>query len=336
MEYYFINPEASYITDEELNKIRELGFPYYQFTDDYLKLFLKLRNLDLSSIVHNIDGQFYFKRITFYNKLATVFFPHMYTIKVKGAKKTPMEAFYNDKFLRKAIRLIQSYSLPINSNNLLRKLTIVLGTQCVANFRPDVALYMYNYYGNQGKVLDLCMGFGGRLVGFLASNCTEYIGTDVNTMNNQGYDAILSTYNIDNKTVHYFNTPAEEFLYKENYFDFVFTSPPYFSRELYSNDALQSCIRYNTFESWVQNFLYKLIDNSIKATIVNGYIAINIADVRIYTKYYPLATITKDYMDAQHNLQLERIIYYSMPQLGKSTGKGFTRNEPILIYKKIK
>ena len=38
-------------------------------------------------------------------------------------------------------------------------------------------------------------------------------------------------------------------------FDLSFTSPPYFRREIYSDEPTQSCNRYTTPESWRDGFL---------------------------------------------------------------------------------
>lgn len=53
-----------------------------------------------------------------------------------------------------------------------------MNKQSVSNFRPTSAKYFYNKYGNNGVVWDMCAGWGGRLFGFLSSNCNTYIGTE--------------------------------------------------------------------------------------------------------------------------------------------------------------
>ena len=50
----------------------------------------------------------------------------------------------------------------------------------------------------------------------------------------------------------------EDFDYSEyeNYFDVVFTSPPYFSVERYSHDDTQSWVRYKNIDVWNEYFLH--------------------------------------------------------------------------------
>ena len=44
----------------------------------------------------------------------------------------------------------------------------------------------------------------------------------------------------------------------ENHFDTIFTSPPYFNVEKYSDEDTQSYVRYKNIDSWNKNFLHKL------------------------------------------------------------------------------
>ena len=73
----------------------------------------------------------------------------------------------------------------------------------------------------------------------------------------------------------------EDFDYGEyqNYFDVVFTSPPYFSVERYSHDDTQSWVRYKNIDVWNEHFLHKALGKIIPTVKKGGIIAVNIADV---------------------------------------------------------
>ena len=60
-------------------------------------------------------------------------------------------------------------------------------------------------------------------------------------------------------------SPTEDvdFSKYENHFDTVFTSPPYFDVERYSDEDTQSWVRYKTIEDWNKNFLQKTLGNII-------------------------------------------------------------------------
>ena len=63
--------------------------------------------------------------------------------------------------------------------------------------------------------------------------------------------------------------------------DLVFTSPPYFDRELYSDDAEQSCIKYPKYEDWLDKFLHPTLETSYKLLQPERYMLIKIADIKI-------------------------------------------------------
>ena len=57
--------------------------------------------------------------------------------------------------------------------------------------------------------------------------------------------------------------------YKEH-FDTIFTSPPYFNVEKYSDEDTQSYIRYKDIDSWNKNFLHKTLGNIIPTLKKDG------------------------------------------------------------------
>ena len=59
----------------------------------------------------------------------------------------------------------------------------------------------------------------------------------------------------------------------------IFTSPPYFDVEKYSDEDTQSYKRYTTIDSWNENFLHKTIGKLIPTLKNDGILAVNIADV---------------------------------------------------------
>ena len=64
--------------------------------------------------------------------------------------------------------------------------------------------------------------------------------------------------------------------------DVVFSSPPYFVQERYSDDAAQSWKRYPDEESWLNGFMGTTLDNCAYCLKPGGVLAINIANVSSY------------------------------------------------------
>lgn len=178
-----------------------------------------------------------------------------------------------------------------------------IGTYTATQFKPNVAKALYEKH-DAHKVLDTSCGWGDRLAGFYATNCTElYVGCDPNPevyntykMQCVEYEKLLGCGNPvlqDNgdhficsgiKTVIIYNLPSEDVNWKQykNTFDFYFTSPPYFETERYANNhsSTQSWSRYPTFESWKLFFfnVNRMIYDTLKD---DAYMMINIIEPRI-------------------------------------------------------
>ena len=167
--------------------------------------------------------------------------------------------------------------------------------QVAVNFPPLTARYLYEKYlpsekSEVFKVYDNCAGWGGRLLGSLCSNLPiHYIGTDTNLNNKGCYERLGEFYNehTDGKNTFEIHYVGAETIHKDENFkehfgdvDMVFTSPPYFNREIYSDDEEQSCNKYKIYDDWRDYFLKPLIQNSYDILKNERYCLININDIR--------------------------------------------------------
>lgn len=242
----------------------------------------------------------------------------------KPNKPTYVQCWEDKKLLEQLInRLLSTESKMINSS-----LWGCYGCKYgkVYNFPPNIAKCLFNYYKAK-NILDPCAGYGGRLLGFWVSNAESYIGIDPNKI--VPYTSLIETLHevSDNdKNVQIFNECAEEFNYsKINPVDFIFTSPPYFNLEIYSHDETQSCIRYPTYEEWLDKFLFKMISSANTALIKDGYFCINIKEY----KNKGLINSMKEYMKSI-NLTLINEITMIQPKRYKNN-KNYER---IYIFQK--
>ena len=169
-----------------------------------------------------------------------------------------------------------------------------LRTYVAAQFRPTVAKYIYERFGG-GRVLDFSAGWGDRLSAALATNVvTHYTGIDPNTNLHPGYQSQIQAYNrnLDGdffdwfgeftlKTIHMIHSPAEDAdLSGEGMFDLVFTSPPYFDKEYYSEESTQSYIRYPTSDGWLSGFLFPVLQKVWGVLKPGGHLCVNIVDIK--------------------------------------------------------
>ena len=71
--------------------------------------------------------------------------------------------------------------------------------------------------------------------------------------------------------------------------DLCFTSPPYFNKEIYSDDKEQSAIKFPNYEDWLSGFLEPTIKTYFDLLKENRYCLINIADLKTgENQFYPL------------------------------------------------
>jgi hypothetical protein len=195
-----------------------------------------------------------------------------------------------------------------------------LGGYIASQFKPLIAKGIYTLT-NARNVLDTSCGWGDRLAGFYGTPNTElYVGCDPNENTFEVYKEQCRFYesmlNCDNpvfnestdffecigkKHVKIYRKPAEEMTYEDT-FDCMFTSPPYFMTEKYNEtgDNLddQSWKRYDTYEKWRDNFLFKMIDNFAPHISDDGYVMINIVDAKIKNKRYKICDDMVDYMQS--------------------------------------
>lgn len=156
------------------------------------------------------------------------------------------------------------------------------GVQYVNEFPPYLARDIYKKYCKNGdKILDPCHGWGGRTIGLAASllEDIEYIGSDPSKKTFEGLLKLKDFLNLGDN-YKYFNLPFEEMQLEENYFDFCFTSPPYYDTERYSQDEKQSYLKNNSYEEWKQNFLYVMLEKILKALKTGGKCLLNVGKVR--------------------------------------------------------
>ena len=217
-----------------------------------------------------------------------------------------------------------------------------------AQFKPEVAKIIYENFSNNGRVIDFSSGWGDRLAGFFSSkNGTDYLGADPNLNLKKGYDNQINEYKkiVNNRTAFIVNKPAEDVNWGDykNY-DLVFTSPPYFSTELYAKDSgfedLQSWKRYSEYDNWKNNFLFKTINKIIPSLTDNATIAINITNLKINNNYYDIGTDLYHFMNSI-NFKYRGFIGMRMKQRPKNINGDNNKNymssymvEPIWIYKK--
>jgi hypothetical protein len=190
--------------------------------------------------------------------------------------------------------------------------------QYAVNFPPLTAKYLYERYTDHIKtqeqinLYDPSSGWGGRLLGALSvddERNIHYIGTDPNTdhsttpgrtkyhefadfFNTKTYRATglfpkTHTYEIfqhGSEEIH--NDP--KFQKYKGKLDMIFTSPPYFAKEAYSEDPEQSYKKFSQYDAWREGFLRKTLETCVEYLNNDRYLLWNIADAVFGGEMLPL------------------------------------------------
>jgi len=273
------------IIDEAFRWFREHGFPYRSIPKFVMMQQMnQIASTKEESLANSSEAY----------SVADTFNPHRMHATVLG-KVSPLQCFHDDKKFRHALalRLERNGSIPAG---FFGEITLSLGTQQCSNFRPGFAAWLYRQYcPPNGVVLDTSTGYGGRLVGFIVSRVGgTYIGIDPNEKTHNGNVKMAEALGVSSR-VQLHNVPVEDFDVSQirGTCDFAFTSPPYFSKEHYDDAPTQSWVRYGeSFEKWVEGFLRPMLRVTYEALKRRTIAIVNIEDVKIKTKRYPLVDRT--------------------------------------------
>ena len=200
--------------------------------------------------------------------------------------------------------------------------------QYAVNFPPLTARYLYERFTSHIKdqetitIYDPSAGWAGRLLGAMAvtnSRNIHYVGTDPNTDHIIGpsrtkYHEIADFFNETvrhsgtlfgkSHTYEIFQRGSEvignypKFQKYKGKLDLVFTSPPYFSKEVYSADAEQSCHKFDNYVSWREGFLKPTLTTCVEYLRSDRYLLWNIADIAIDGTLLPLEEDSKAILES--------------------------------------
>jgi len=263
--------------------------------------------------------------------LANYFHKHIWESHAVGMRSA-VESFNIDSSLEKVFAMCLKHYKNINDKNVLQFLKFVNGTQVCSNFRPQAAKAIYDYF-HTTNTLDMSTGYGGRLLGFLASKAKgTYTGVDPSEKTYQGNLRLAKAFKSSDR-VKLICKPFEDVDISElGEPDLVFGSPPYFLKEIYDENAqTQSRNRYTTYKSWRRNFLFVMLEKTYQILPKNGILALNIADVKIKDKKYPLVDDSRRFAQ-KLDFQFVETLSFKISGFGK--GCMGAKEEPILVFKK--
>ena len=171
MEYKIFEVSKEKNLAEEVDKLfkywRNVGFPSYDKESyNYKKELDKIIKYDESKILINSNE---LKQTMHGCGFLWTYFPHWTEVKCGGEEHTLLENWNDDNKLKTLIKKTYNWQLKHGNgkftiNRLRQNAKVYMNKQSVSNFRPMVAKYIYNTYGNNGTVWDMSCGWGGRLL----------------------------------------------------------------------------------------------------------------------------------------------------------------------------
>lgn len=284
----YIGLRETEITDENVDDLADfwhlVGFPYPSVNDfDRGEIVRKIRG-----IRSMIDGNEISGGVSVGNDFLISCFKNYFLAHAKGNWSAK---WHFDVNLSPLLRKMKERGVLLSDASLRRELEDLSG---VHGFRPVVAKQIYDRYCPEGAiVLDPCGGWGGRMLGaYCSEKVRRYDCIDAcsETVYGLKHLRMLMDRTVGGKEVNVQYGAYEDADFGDGLYDVVFTSPPYFTKEFYSNDECQSEYRYgDDYGKWLDGFLQSFVDRSFSHLREGGLFIVNIDNVKMAKKAYAIA-----------------------------------------------
>lgn len=243
-----------------LSKIRQVNiYPTYYYSDKEIdRTIVKCMGVSTPELItYNTTG----------NTMLDYLFPNMHRVEAgNNVNNCLYSRFYDDDKLMKCImRHMKNYKF-----TNLRTMFFMYGRffwQTATGFSPMRAKAICTQLTSAGDIIyDFSAGFGGRMLGSLSAKC-HYIGCepDTNTYHNlQKLGEHIKNVNSD-AAYSLINKGSEDIHMASNSVDLVFSCPPYFALERYSQEPTQSVVRFPHYPEWLEGYVRPTLTTAFKA-----------------------------------------------------------------------
>ena len=260
---------------------RDRGFPYYELDAEGIAREFHCLQAQTPGTAFRADGAL---GSTVGLRLANYFHPQMWSVRV-SRYRSPMDVFSDDELLLAALErawTVWPDRFGVNPSSLRRMLKTFPGTASVSNFRPTLArAIVAKYSPSSGVVVDFAAGFGGRLIGALTLD-RSYIGIEPSRRQVAGLRRTVRALGgiVERGSAIIHQGCAEDVMrgWKNQKAHLVFSSPPYYDWERYSQDGSQSYRRYPSYAEWLRGFLKPVIESSYSIIEPGGRLVINVSN----------------------------------------------------------
>jgi hypothetical protein len=192
-----------------------------------------------------------------------------------GKSPSVVEAFENDRLLRHALRFQLDRGNPVVPHRLLRALSAL--THSPLNFPPTLARWLVDLYAPEnGIVFDPCSGYGGRLLGSLASvKSVTYVGADIEPASVSANIRLAAFLGAAHRVIQEERAIETSCAWPKA--DLALVGPPYYNRENYGEASYKALTNYPTYDVWIEQFVSLLVVRTLEAAPVAVF---NVAAIR--------------------------------------------------------
>lgn len=339
----FSEEEKSEIIERGFIYWRNTGFPFLRKSRNELKAaFQRLVSFNPSHI--HLPGD-QLAAISIGVEVANSYHPKMFEVHCNEYKDSVMDYFKNDKNLRTSIGKA-FLTTGICNDQALRAMLRTAGAQMPSNFNPAIVRWIYSNFSDRGaRILDPSAGWGGRALAAAATPHRHYIGIDPHLAAIEGNRQMikdLQEINPQITTTHEFIVGCAEDVMPDltsDSFDLIFTSPPYFDVEKYSDEPGQSYLKHgsNGYSGWLEGFLEPVLKECNRLLKPDGWCLINVGES--IRKTYPFGedTLRLGSIHMQHvNTYYLRLMgrTYHMKKNERGERKQNFRLEPVFLFSK--
>lgn len=277
---------------DSLTYFTNIEYPYYNQTitkDELFKNVKKLKKFNPINLKRNPIRKIKIKK---FNNEYVVFledynkYKNLYNITDYFSQECRVRCVYNSKDKKSILeqftenkqeilnKLVEGKKL--NHHNLTEYLYSNY-KQCT-NFNTTIVISILKLFKPK-KYLDMSAGWGDRLIGAISYGC-QYTGVDPSECMENKYKKIIKTlvpakYRKDYKVI---KSGFETVELPENEYDLMFSSPPFFTLELYEKTENQSSEKFDSLQKWEEGFLYPSIEKTYKCLKNGGHMALYIDD----------------------------------------------------------
>ena len=265
------NATKSQIIDLIAEKIRDINvFPIIYFSEEGIKeeiLGIYNKN-DVGFVEGGVHSQL---RNGFL--LLDYLFPNLHLATTCNESRSMYARFFDDKILKQSIKFYLDSGKVINNLRTVFFLYARLYYDTPINFSPMRAKIIFEHYcPKNGVIYDYSSGYGARMLGALCSQQNfTYIAVEPNsnTYNNLRQLGKYIESALDKKvSYNIYKLCSEKFQLQSESVDFIFSCPPFFKKENYSDEITQSNHNYPEYEIWLEEY--------VRPTIKHSYVAFKV------------------------------------------------------------